>query len=61
MTLLPLDKAGGETMTVKLGVWVSSTTSRRDRLNADQLAAPVGLGMDRARPVVLTQIAPHSL
>ncbi|MEV5762843.1 helicase [Streptomyces tendae] len=48
-------------MTVKLGVWVSSTTSRSDRLDADQLAALAGLGMDRARPVMLTQIAPHSL
>jgi hypothetical protein len=28
----------GEPVTVKLGVWISNTKSRRDRLDADQLA-----------------------
>ncbi|MFJ3950491.1 Helicase associated domain protein [Streptomyces libani] len=37
-----------EPVTVKLGVWVSNTKSRRDRLDADQLAALAKLGMDWA-------------
>lgn len=37
-----------EPVTVKLGVWVSNTKSRRDRLDADQLAALAELGMQWA-------------
>ncbi|MFF2225251.1 Helicase associated domain protein [Streptomyces globisporus] len=37
-----------EPVPVKLGVWVSNTKSRRDRLDADQLAALAALGMDWA-------------
>ncbi|GHD80132.1 hypothetical protein GCM10010336_63360 [Streptomyces goshikiensis] len=33
-------------MVVKLGVWVSNTKSRRDKLTADQLAALAKLGVD---------------
>ncbi|WP_375957857.1 helicase associated domain-containing protein [Streptomyces sp. NPDC056401] len=35
-------------MIVKLGVWVSNTKSRRDKLTADQLAALGALGVDWA-------------
>ncbi|MGW2207468.1 Helicase associated domain protein [Streptomyces sp. NPDC001774] len=35
-----------EPVSVKLGVWVSNTKSRRDRLGADQLAALAELGVD---------------
>ncbi|MGW3192733.1 Helicase associated domain protein [Streptomyces ardesiacus] len=38
----------GEPVTVKLGVWISNTKSRRDRLDADQLAALRELGMQWA-------------
>ncbi|MFE0606703.1 Helicase associated domain protein [Streptomyces sp. NPDC058892] len=40
----------GETapVTVKLGVWVSNTKTRRDKLTADQLAALAKLGVDWA-------------
>lgn len=37
-----------EPLTVKLGVWVSNTKSRRDKLTADQLAALAALGVDWA-------------
>ncbi|GEB60052.1 hypothetical protein GCM10017674_75360 [Streptomyces gardneri] len=37
-----------EPVTVKLGVWVSNTKSRRDKLTAEQLAALAALGMDWA-------------
>ncbi|MGW7453001.1 Helicase associated domain protein [Streptomyces sp. NPDC054787] len=37
-----------EPATVKLGVWVSNTKSRRDKLTADQLAALAKLGVDWA-------------
>ncbi|WP_436842233.1 helicase associated domain-containing protein [Streptomyces virginiae] len=37
-----------EPVVVKLGVWVSNTKSRRDKLSADQLAALAELGMDWA-------------
>ncbi|MCQ8195066.1 DEAD/DEAH box helicase [Streptomyces rugosispiralis] len=37
-----------EPVVVKLGVWISNTKSRRDRLGADQLAALAELGMDWA-------------
>lgn len=48
-------------MTVKLGVWVSHTESRRDKLTADQLASLAELGMDWARPVTVPQAAPDTL
>ncbi|MGV4892281.1 hypothetical protein ACSR0Z_38315 (plasmid) [Streptomyces viridosporus] len=50
-----------EPVVVKLGVWVSNTKSRRDRLDADQLAALAALGMDWARPMTVRQPAPDSL
>ncbi|WP_206308483.1 helicase associated domain-containing protein, partial [Streptomyces sp. A1277] len=34
-----------EPVTIKLGVWLSNTRSRRDRLGADQLAALADLGV----------------
>ncbi|MGW7231525.1 Helicase associated domain protein [Streptomyces cyaneofuscatus] len=37
-----------EPVTVKLGVWISNTKSRRDKLSAEQLAALTKLGMDWA-------------
>ncbi|MEU8622820.1 Helicase associated domain protein [Streptomyces sp. NPDC048623] len=37
-----------EPVVVKLGVWVSNTKSRRDKLTADQLAALAKLGVDWA-------------
>lgn len=37
-----------EPVAVKLGVWISNTKSRTDRLDADQLAALAALGMDWA-------------
>ncbi|MEZ3183230.1 helicase associated domain-containing protein, partial [Streptomyces pimonensis] len=49
-----------EPVTVKLGVWVSNTRARRDRLTTDQLAALAELGMDWARPVTVPQPAPDS-
>ncbi|NEY36481.1 DEAD/DEAH box helicase family protein [Streptomyces sp. PRKS01-65] len=50
----------GESVTVKLGVWISNTKSRRDRLNADQLTALAKLGMNWAKPVTDPQAAPDS-
>ncbi|WP_394816579.1 helicase associated domain-containing protein [Streptomyces lancefieldiae] len=50
-----------EPVVVKLGVWISNTKSRRDRLDADQLAALAELGMDWARPVTVPQAVPDSL
>jgi hypothetical protein len=47
-------------VTVKLGVWISNTKSRRDRLDADQLAALAELGMGWARPVTASQAAADS-
>ncbi|MFJ3861367.1 Helicase associated domain protein [Streptomyces sp. NPDC090085] len=53
----PVPRAHGEEVTVegeaepvvvKLGVWVSNTKSRRDKLTADQLAALTQLGVDWA-------------
>ncbi|GAA3352184.1 hypothetical protein GCM10017744_000040 [Streptomyces antimycoticus] len=49
-----------ELMVVKLGVWISNTKSRRDRLDAVQLAALAELGMNWARPVTVPQAAPDS-
>lgn len=56
-------EVGGEAepVTVKLGVWISNTKSRRDRLDADQLAALAKLGMDWAKPVTIPQATPDSL
>ncbi|MEW2267070.1 Helicase associated domain protein [Streptomyces sp. NPDC047853] len=51
----------GEPVTVKLGVWISNTKSRRNRLDADQLAALAELGMDWAVPVTIPHLAPDSL
>ncbi|MET9551080.1 Helicase associated domain protein [Streptomyces sp. NPDC006627] len=39
---------GEEPVTVKLGVWVSNTKSRRDKLTQEQLAALAALGMEWA-------------
>ncbi|MFF9915306.1 Helicase associated domain protein [Streptomyces sp. NPDC013457] len=52
----------GETglVPVKLGVWISNTKSRRDRLDTDQLAALAKLGMKWAKPVTIPQTAPDS-
>lgn len=50
-----------EPVIVKLGVWISNTKSRRDRLDADQLAALAEMGMDWARPVAIPQAVPDSL
>ncbi|GAA2307581.1 DEAD/DEAH box helicase [Streptomyces caniferus] len=38
-----------EPVAVKLGVWVSNTKSRRDKLTAEQLAALAALGLEWAR------------
>ncbi|RPK78004.1 DEAD/DEAH box helicase [Streptomyces sp. ADI98-10] len=43
---------------VKLGVWISNTKSRKDRLDADQLAALAKLGMDWAEPTPAIEAAP---
>ncbi|MER6632904.1 Helicase associated domain protein [Streptomyces sp. NPDC000987] len=51
----------GEPVIVKLGVWLSNAKSRRDRLDADQLAALAELGMDWARPVTVPQAVPDGL
>ncbi len=37
-----------EPVTVKLGVWVSNTKSRRDKLTQEQLTALAKLGVDWA-------------
>ncbi|MFC8596667.1 helicase associated domain-containing protein [Streptomyces atroolivaceus] len=47
-----------EPVSVKLGVWISNTKSRRDRLDADQLAALAELGMDWAGAVPAGAVAP---
>ncbi|WP_084990302.1 DEAD/DEAH box helicase [Streptomyces sp. S8] len=47
-----------EPVTVKLGVWVSNTKSRSDRLEAGQLAALSALGMDWAGPPPAIAAAP---
>ncbi|SCK54201.1 Helicase associated domain-containing protein [Streptomyces sp. ScaeMP-e48] len=51
---------GAEPAVVKLGVWISNTKSRRDRLDTDQLAALTKLGMDWAKPVTIPQTTPDS-
>ncbi|MGJ5899216.1 Helicase associated domain protein [Streptomyces niveiscabiei] len=49
-----------EPVSVKLGVWLSNTKSRRDKLTAEQLAALAALGMDWAGPAPATEAAPQS-
>ncbi|MFJ9655909.1 helicase associated domain-containing protein, partial [Streptomyces microflavus] len=49
-----------EPVPVRLGVWISNTKARRDRLNTDQLAALAELGMGWARPVTVSQATPDS-
>lgn len=49
-----------EPVTVKLGVWVSNTKTRRDKLSAEQLGALRELGMKWARPVTIPHTAPVS-
>ncbi|MDW4903219.1 Helicase associated domain protein [Streptomyces californicus] len=44
---------------VKLGVWLSNTKSRRDKLAAGQLAALAALGMDWAGPAPAAEAAPE--
>jgi hypothetical protein len=44
---------------VKLGVWLSNTKSRRDKLAAEQLAALAALGMDWAGPAPAAEVAPE--
>ncbi|MGW6467393.1 Helicase associated domain protein [Streptomyces rubiginosohelvolus] len=43
---------------VKLGVWVSNTKSRKDRLDTDQLTTLAKLGMDWAGPPSAIEAAP---
>ncbi|MEW2180318.1 helicase associated domain-containing protein [Streptomyces sp. NPDC005406] len=45
---------------VKLGVWVSTTRSRRNRLTVEQLAALAELGLEWARPVTIPLAASDS-
>ncbi|MFE5263124.1 DEAD/DEAH box helicase [Streptomyces coelicoflavus] len=49
-----------EPVSVKLGVWISNTKTRRDKLTAEQLTALTELGMDWARPVTVPQTGPDS-
>ncbi|MFD8119400.1 DEAD/DEAH box helicase [Streptomyces microflavus] len=46
-----------EPVPVKLGVWISNTRARRDRLDADQLTALAALGMDWAGPTPTAEAA----
>ncbi|MFJ5712885.1 Helicase associated domain protein [Streptomyces sp. NPDC093105] len=50
-----------EPVPVKLGVWVSNTKTRRDKLTVEQRAALAALGMDWAGVVPIPQAAPDSL
>lgn len=47
-----------EPVTVKLGVWVSNTKSRRDKLTEDQLAALAKVGVDWAGAARVARSAP---
>ncbi len=47
-----------EPVPVKLGVWVSNTKSRRDKLTAEQRAALAALGMEWAGVVPVVEVAP---
>nr|WP_258177334.1 hypothetical protein [Streptomyces solincola] len=42
---------------MKLGVWLSNTKSRRDKLTAQQLAALAALGMEWAGPAPAPEAA----
>ncbi|MFD4237155.1 Helicase associated domain protein [Streptomyces sp. NPDC058542] len=48
-----------EPVPVKLGVWISNTKSRKDRLDPNQLAALAKLGMDWAGPSSAIKTAPE--
>lgn len=48
-----------EPVPVKLGVWLSNTKSRRDKLTAEQLAALAALGMDWAGAVPAPEAIPE--
>ncbi|MFS0696739.1 Helicase associated domain protein [Streptomyces nitrosporeus] len=48
-----------EPVTVKLGVWISNTKSRRDRLDQEQRAALAALGMEWASVVPAVETAPE--
>jgi hypothetical protein len=50
-----------EPVTVRLGVWISNTKTRRDKLNTEQLTALAEVGMDWAQPVTVPRAAPDSL
>ncbi|MFB7837730.1 Helicase associated domain protein [Streptomyces sp. NPDC056056] len=50
-----------EAVQVKLGVWISNTKTRRDKLTQEQLDALAELGMAWARPVAIPQAAPDIL
>ncbi len=50
-----------EPVVVKLGVWVSNTKTRRNKLTAEQLTALAELDMDWAKPMTARQPAPDSL
>ncbi|WP_326621962.1 Helicase associated domain protein (plasmid) [Streptomyces anulatus] len=47
-----------EPVPVKLGVWISNTKARKDRLDTDQLAALAKLGMDWAGPPPAIEATP---
>ncbi len=48
-----------EPVPVKLGVWLSNTKSRRDKLTAEQRAALAALGMEWAGVVPVVDAAPE--
>ncbi|SCD43358.1 hypothetical protein [Streptomyces sp. PpalLS-921] len=48
-----------EPVSVKLGVWLSNTKSRRDKLTAEQLAALAALGTEWAGPAPAAEAAPE--
>ncbi|MFE6850016.1 Helicase associated domain protein [Streptomyces sp. NPDC057674] len=50
-----------EAVQVKLGVWISNTKTRRDKLTQEQLDALAERGMAWARPVAIPQAAPDIL
>ncbi|MFE7617560.1 helicase associated domain-containing protein [Streptomyces sp. NPDC057496] len=48
-----------EPVPVKLGVWLSNTKTRRDKLTAEQRAALAALGMEWAGPVPVVEAVPE--
>ncbi|MFK3736011.1 helicase associated domain-containing protein, partial [Streptomyces sp. NPDC088090] len=50
-----------EPVPVKLGVWLSNTKSRRDKLTPEQRAALAALGMEWAGVVPAAETAPEPL